>query len=152
MSSSRSLRPWPRRCTTRAGEEESETKYTAKFRTNPPPQPVPFSLYDEEPGGRRLPAQPDILRFFDTLMPDPEQVIEVPKISPEDVSMRTAAREPQLVKQLVEVPTLAGRGQRCRGPHVVPGLWTAWSLVVAVGFAPHPMGPPVGVHRQARAV
>ena len=47
---------------------------------------------------------PDILRFFDTLMPDPEQVIEVPKISPEDVSMRTAARELQLVEQLVEVP------------------------------------------------
>ena len=49
---------------------------------------------------------PDILRFFDTLMPDPEQVIEVPKISPEDVSMRTAVREPLLVEQLVEVPTL----------------------------------------------
>ena len=26
---------------------------------------------------------PDILRLFDTLMPDPEQVIEVPKISPD---------------------------------------------------------------------
>ena len=37
----------------RAGEEESETKYTAKFRTTPPPQPVLFSLYDEEPSGRR---------------------------------------------------------------------------------------------------
>ena len=36
-----------------AGEEESETKYTAKFRTTPPPQPVLFSLCDEEPGGRR---------------------------------------------------------------------------------------------------
>ena len=45
-----------------------------------------------------------------------------------------------------------GGGQRWRGPHVVPGLWTAWPLVVAVGFAPHPMGPPGGVHRQARAV
>ena len=39
--------------TARAGEDESETKYTAKFRTTPPPQPVLFSLYDEEPGGRR---------------------------------------------------------------------------------------------------
>ena len=28
---------------------------------------------------------PDILRFFDTLIPDPEQVTEVPKILPEDV-------------------------------------------------------------------
>ena len=49
---------------------------------------------------------PDILRFFDTLMPGPEQVIEVSKISPEDVSMRTTVREPQLVEQLVDVPTL----------------------------------------------
>ena len=39
---------------------------------------------------------PDIFCFFDTLMPDPEQVIEVPKIS----------REPQLVEQLVKVSTL----------------------------------------------
>ena len=37
----------------RAGEEESELKYTAKFQTTPPPQPVLFSLYDEEPGGWR---------------------------------------------------------------------------------------------------
>ena len=51
---------------------------------------------------------PDILRFFDTLMPDPEQVIEVPKISPEDVSMRTAVRDTQLAEQLVEVPTNPG--------------------------------------------
>ena len=38
---------------------------------------------------------PDILRFFDTLMPDP-------------VSMRTVVREPQLAEQLVEVPTNPG--------------------------------------------
>ena len=38
----------------RAGEEESEMKYTAKFRTTPPPQPELFSL-EEEPGGG-LPA------------------------------------------------------------------------------------------------
>ena len=35
-----------------------------------------------------------------SLIPDPDQVIEVPKIVPEDVS------EPQLVEQLVEVPTV----------------------------------------------
>ena len=51
---------------------------------------------------------PDILRFFDTLMPDPELVIKVPKISPEDVSMRTAVRDTQLAEQLVEVPTNPG--------------------------------------------
>ena len=46
------------------------------------------------------------MRFFDTLMPVPEQVIEVPKILPVDVPMRTTVREPQLVEQLVEVPTI----------------------------------------------
>ena len=37
----------------RAGEEESETKYTAKFRTTSPPQPELFQLFEEEPGGLR---------------------------------------------------------------------------------------------------
>ena len=36
---------------------------------------------------------PDVLQFFDTLILDPEQVIEVPKILPEDVSLRTAVRD-----------------------------------------------------------
>ena len=47
-----------------------------------------------------------LLRVFRALSPDPEQVIEVPKILPEDVSLRTAVREPQLAEQLVEVPTI----------------------------------------------
>ena len=130
----------------RAGGEESETKYTAKFRVTPPPQPVLFSLYDEEPGGGRPEALveprpqarvqrhvvehitdlvrvapmvqildapvpqtgdqlPDILSFFGALMPDPEQVIEVPKILLDDVPMRAADRDTQLGEQLVEVPT-----------------------------------------------
>ena len=37
----------------RAGEEESETKFSAKFRTSPPPQPELFQLFEEEPGGLR---------------------------------------------------------------------------------------------------
>ena len=37
----------------RAGEEESDVHHTAEVRTTPLPQPVLFSLYDEEPGGRR---------------------------------------------------------------------------------------------------
>ena len=37
---------------------------------------------------------------------DPEQAIEVPKILPVDVPLRTSVREPQLVEQLVEVPTI----------------------------------------------
>ena len=31
---------------------------------------------------------PDIMHFFDTITPDPEQVVEVPKILPEDVPFR----------------------------------------------------------------
>ena len=133
----------------RAGEEESETKYTAKFRATPPPQPVLFSLYDEEPGGGRPEAfaeprpqarvqrhtvehitdlvrvapmvqildapvpqtgdqLPDILSFFGAFLPDPEQVIEVPKILLDDVPMRAAERDTQLGEQLVEVPTNPG--------------------------------------------
>ena len=48
----------------------------------------------------------DILLFFRALSPDPEQVIEVPKILPVDVPMRPSVREPQLAEQLVEVPTI----------------------------------------------
>ena len=122
-------------------------KYTAKFRTTPPLQPVLFSVYDEEPGGRPAslaeppPPQervqrhtmehivdfvcfapmvqildapvpqmveqlPDVLRLFRALSPDPEQGIEMPTFLPEDVSFRTAVREPQPVEQLVEVPTI----------------------------------------------
>ena len=49
---------------------------------------------------------PDVMRFFDFLLPDPEQVIEVPKILLDDVPMRTVVRDTQLAEQLVEVPTI----------------------------------------------
>ena len=48
----------------------------------------------------------DVLRFFDTLCPVAEQVIDVPKISLEDIPARRLCREPQLAEQLVEVPTV----------------------------------------------
>ena len=51
---------------------------------------------------------PNILHFFSTFSPDPEQVIEVPKFLPEDVSVRTVVRVEQLTEQLVEVPTNPG--------------------------------------------
>ena len=50
----------------------------------------------------------DIMRVFDTLLFVPEQVIEVPKILPDDVPLRTAVHETQLAEQLVEVPTQQG--------------------------------------------
>ena len=49
---------------------------------------------------------PDVLQFSDTLTTDPEQVIEVSKIFPEDISMRTSLRDTQLAEKLVEVPTI----------------------------------------------
>ena len=48
---------------------------------------------------------PDILSFFDALLPDPEQAIEVLKILLDDVPMRAAERDTRLGEQLVEVPT-----------------------------------------------
>ena len=48
----------------------------------------------------------DIVQFFRALSPDPEQVIEVPKIMPLGVPMRAALRVTQLVEQLVEVPKI----------------------------------------------
>ena len=42
---------------------------------------------------------PDIEQFFRALSPDPELVIEVPKILPFDVPMRAAVRVPQLAEQ-----------------------------------------------------
>ena len=48
----------------------------------------------------------DVMRFFDTLLPVPEQAIEVPKILLDDVPVRTAVRDTQLVEQLAEVPTI----------------------------------------------
>ena len=61
----------------------------------------------DDPAPQMVVQLPDVLlRFFRALSPDPEQVIEVPMIVPEDVSLRTAVREPQLVEKLVEVPTV----------------------------------------------
>ena len=68
--------------------------------------PVPSFPALDDPVPQMVEQLPDILRFFRALSPDPEQVIEVPKILPEDVSLRTAVREPQLVEQLMEMPTI----------------------------------------------
>ena len=48
----------------------------------------------------------DVMRFFDTLQPVPEQAIEVPKILLDDVPVRTPVHDTQLVEQRVEVPTI----------------------------------------------
>ena len=50
---------------------------------------------------------PEVLQFFATCMPVvAEQVIDVPRIIFENIPTRIPLREPQLVEQLVEVPTV----------------------------------------------
>ena len=81
----------------RAGEEESELNFTAKDRKTPPPQPVLFQLYEEEPGGRRPaslaePPGPQEQVQRHTM----EQLADVAPMVPS-----LAVPEPQLVDQLV---------------------------------------------------
>ena len=60
----------------------------------------------DAPVPQKVEQLPDVLRFFDRFATDPEQVIAVPKIYTEDVPVRAVLRDPQLVEQLVEVPTI----------------------------------------------
>ena len=119
--------------TARTGGER-ETNYTATLRKMLPPQgrilrhvvghlPAP-SL--DVPVPQMVDQLLDIEHFFAALSPDPEQVIEVPKILPLDVPVRAALRVTQLVEQLVEVPTAVSYSslQRTVEQHVdipVPG-------------------------------
>ena len=56
----------------------------------------------DDPAQQMAEQLPDVLQFFDTLTTDPEQVIEVSKIFPEDVPMGTSLRDTRLAEQLVE--------------------------------------------------
>ena len=107
MSSSRSLRPSPRRCTTphedrgRPGPERRITRRSTRPSSGrlPPPQPVLFSLYDEEPSGRRPaslaepPGQQE--RIQRRTVEQPAEIAPIVQILDAPV--------PQTVDQLVEV-------------------------------------------------
>ena len=67
---------------------------------------APFAQTLDAPVPQMVEQLPDVMRFFDFLLPVPEQVIEVPKILLDDVPMRTVVRDTQLAEQLVEVPTV----------------------------------------------
>ena len=67
---------------------------------------VPLVPLLDDPVPQTVEQLVDVLRFFNTLCPVSEQVIEVPKILLEDVLMRRFCRDTQLVEQLVEVPTI----------------------------------------------
>ena len=67
---------------------------------------VPLVLLLHDPVPQTVEKLQDVLKFFDALIPDPDQVTEVPKIYTEDVPMRAVLRATQLVETLVEVPTI----------------------------------------------
>ena len=67
---------------------------------------VPLVPLLDAPVPQTVEQLPDVLQFFDTLTTNPEQVIEMPKILPEDVPMRAVLRDTRLAEQLVEVPTI----------------------------------------------
>ena len=60
----------------------------------------------DAPVAQMVEQLPNLVQFFDILRPDPEPVIEVPKILPHDVPPRRLCRVTQLAEQLVEVPTI----------------------------------------------
>ena len=81
---------------------------------------VPMVQILDIPVPQMVEQLPDVLRFFDTLQPVPEQAIEVPKILLDDVPVRTPVRDTQLLEQLVEVPTILSYSslQRTTEQHV----------------------------------
>ena len=110
----------------------------------------------DDPAPQMVEQLPDIMHFFDALTPDPEQVIEVPKIIQHTVLQRSSLQEPQLAEQLVEVPTPCFRSCRsrffcgCGWVWLVGDLLTRGGLLVEDGHLPHPVDLPTG-DRQARA-
>ena len=68
---------------------------------------VPLVPLLDDPVPQTVEQLQDVLQFFDRLMPDPEQVIEVPKISsPSRHCQRRVRFAEQTAEQLVEVPTI----------------------------------------------
>ena len=116
-----------------------------------------------------------VLKILDKSLPDVEQVIEVPKILQHTVSQRSSLQEPQLAEQLVDVPAPSPalapvpqtEHQLVEVPPIVPqlvgffagadgyvlaaALWANGGLLVEGGLLSHPVGPPTGSRRQARA-
>ena len=91
----------PDRMPTLSGPQERDLRRTVQQIVD-----VPLVPLLDDPVPQMVEQLPDVLRFFDLLLPVPEQVIEVPKILLGDVPVRSVLRDPQLVEQLVEVPTV----------------------------------------------
>ena len=93
---------WPDRIATLSGPQERDLRRTVQQIVDT----VPLVPLLDDPMPQMVEQLPDVMRFFDMLLPVPEQVIEVPKILLDDVPVRAVLRDPQLVEQLVEVPTI----------------------------------------------
>ena len=135
MSSSRCKCSWSRITGTEQGEERGEARDVLHGRVlvAPPPQASQPPCLGEPRGPQERIQQrtmeqladvehmvqildtpvpqmveqlPDVMRFFDTLLPVPEQAFEVPKVVLDDVPVRTSVCDTQLVEQRVEVPTI----------------------------------------------
>ena len=124
-----------------AGVRFSSTQWTRSSTPRLPILDVPVPLIGEQ--------LVDVLRFFNTLCP-------VPKISLEDIPARRLCRVPQLVEQLVEVPTVvsyssflqrtveqtvdnpASRGRGLRGG--IEGFFPGQGSTAAVVDIPVPRG------------
>ena len=122
----------------RAGEEESETKYTAKFRTTPPPQPVLFDLFEEAGGGRpnlllepqgpQAGIQRHTMEHIADVVPM-VQILDIPVLLGAD-QLVVAFRALDLLvpEQAIEVPKISSSPRRCRRRRV-PVVQTAEQLV-----------------------
>ena len=114
----------------------------------------------------------EVYKLLDVAVP--KQVIEVPKIFVDDIPSRLSIRVPQMVDQLVTVPSNPDtvlcvltrssapriEDQLVEVPQIVPplvpffavrlaaALWTHGGLLVEGGLLPHPVGPPTEVYRQ----
>ena len=112
----------------RAGQEESELHYTDKDWKTPPPQPVLFKLFDEEPGGGRPEAfaeprpQERVLRHTAELIGDVAPVVPALGVpEPQTVDQLVAVLKPvdsPVPDQIIAVPKISwpSRFFSARGP------------------------------------
>ena len=84
-------------------------------------------------------------------------IVTLPVVAEQVNSLRSSERAGALLLHVCNRDVVGGGGdhgtrQGCHWSHVVPRPWTTWGLLVAVGFAPCPVAPTGGDHRQPRAV
>ena len=125
----------PDRIDTLSGPQERDLRRTVEQIVDA----VPLVPLLDDPVPQMAEQLQDVMRFFDSLLPVPEQVFEVPKILLDDVPVRTAVRDTQLAEQLVEVPTIVSYSslRRTVEQHVdIPVPGRGGRISGAQGFLP----------------